>query len=190
MAEQRGSEEVTRGESITASYAAAGVRSADPFSLLAMRRNAVGRSILAAAMLSFLIGYGAPMARALTQSAPAEPLASLSVPTFNFPVLRNPTAPRASAPTSHATSPRSASARVHRTAPSAASARRVQVLTNAYTTVPPPAKKQKPGPQPPVVEDTVGAPPLISADSSAPAAAVSTPVTDAGSSPATSTPDQ
>jgi len=65
-------------------------------------------------MLSFLIGYGAPMARALTQSAPAEPLAGLSLPSFNFPVLRSPAPPRATGSTAtHAAPPRAVSTGVH-----------------------------------------------------------------------------
>ena len=49
-------------------------------------------------------------------------------------------------------SPRAASTRVHGTARSHSQVG-VQVVTNAYTTVAPPAKKKTPGPQPPVVDD-------------------------------------
>src|SRR5205823_6463074 len=97
-----------------------------------------------------------------TQSTPVEPLTNLSVPTFDFPVLRAPASPRAETTASRAAAPRG-TARVHgsRTG-SAPQPQRVAVVTNAYATVPPPAKPKKPGPTPPVVEDTVGAPPLIS----------------------------
>jgi len=88
---------------VVSGYAVAcGARPAS-FGLIALRRGAFARLFVAVGSLSLVFINVAPLARALTMSSPprVHSLHALTVPTFQFPAMRVPTA--TAAPTHAAT---------------------------------------------------------------------------------------
>src|SRR5439155_4109357 len=127
-------------------------------SLLAVRRTAVGKSILVAALASLCLTYGVPIGAAFRAPQSAAPLATLAVPVFSFPTLAVPRPARATAPEHRGAALRPI-ARASRAGVAAAPAvRTAPVVTNRYVREVAPAKP-KAAQQPPTYEDSVGAAP-------------------------------
>src|SRR5207302_9507339 len=147
-----------------------------PLSVRAGGGTPVGRSVLAAGLLSFAMGYVVPMAHAFASAGAAQPLEGLTFPSFAFPTLRPPALPKAAAPA------RTTAGTPVRTVRSAPAPRYVHppLSTNSYVTVPRQPKKAAAPPSPPTVEDSVGAPPLDSTSPSQSAAATPSPVEGVG----------
>src|SRR5919201_3559581 len=145
----------------TAAYAAIGsLRPADALSLLAIRRTALGKSVVVVGLLALLALYVTPMARAITEASPVSPLQELKLPAFDLPGLRLPapveasSTPQQQSPAHVAGSPAQNAAQqstLHRRAVRRRTVH-LPVVSNTYTTVGNPKPQSKSGPQAPVVE--------------------------------------
>src|SRR5919201_2538133 len=127
----------------TAAYAATGsVRPADALSLLAIRRTALGKSVVVVGLLALLALYVTPMARAITESSPVSPLQELKLPAFDLPGLRVP-APLKASNTAQRSPAHVAGSQAQNAALQSALHRRavrqrtvhLPVVSNTYTTV-------------------------------------------------------
>jgi hypothetical protein len=157
----------------------------DGLSLIALRTRAVKYWLVGISLLTLGVTYVAPIAAALRMPGEQSYLPSISVPLVRVPTLA---VPKLHAAPAQAALPK-LNTGSHRAAPTHKRKlvnKRVPVLTDKYTQTPAAstATKKKAAKDPfanvPVVEDTVGAPPIIAptTPAAAPAAAPAAPATD------------
>ncbi len=173
-----------------------GVRTADPLSLLALRRGRVAHAMVAAGLGALVVGYVAPGVAAYRSGRSLyHPLVRLSVPTFQFPPLR---APRVSAaPVAQAV----AKAAVPASATGATAVRhhratrtiRLPIIGNRYVVQPASSKAVDSAATLPLVESTTGGPSPSAIESPLPDAsqpAAAAPPTDQPAAEPAATPVQ